>query len=975
VKKKLDDTEAAIKLGITKELLYAYIRNAPKKHLGHEKKLLTVVKNGKNYFNVTDLEEFDKYLKEPWSNSKEPRPEIPKYIQEYLKSEIGGQCPISGKGYPLENAHIISYNESLNHHHHNLLRIAKEEHTKVDNGVISRELLREIKDNLIERLRRNLKLENSSYGSSFHPPNPHPIFIGRSDKLLELTEAMEFERLIIIEGLGGIGKTQLLLNALDNVRYNNPIFWINIEAIGSIEDLSVILHNAISQYSVGNISESIIGLLCQRQITLVFDSLEKLLIADRDEIESFIQKLLTQTKLTQIIITSQIDLSILDFRKKVIKLERLSSNDSLSLMAELLEDQINIEKGHIDWLLNFCNGHPLSIKLVVSLMKFYKSSQQVIVQLKKSGNLKHPINIKHDKSNDLDICLSTIYNCLTSDQKKILHYLKFFPGGIKVKWAEIQLEISMFIFDIAVLQQFFFIETRKDQLGFERLSISNPIHPFLKEKAMERLQESEQELQYSAIVNIMTEASVVDLHYIETGIEGPPSYGIIRIEDELQNLLEALTISQESVDYFDKLGAEKQKIEYLQVISGITGALGKFCFTSGDFENGILFSKAGIEANLKLSWVEAASIQYLYLGQLQKRQFDNIGFAKTVEDLNDLAERTGNIEAKLHAKWFNGNLALNNNDFANAMVSFEEAANIIQKMIEEENNLNTIEKNDDNALERFVSTNLIGNLSLISCDIARAYEMTGNYLEASKHYEKAIEIQEKIEDEINLMSSYHNYANCLTHIDKLDEGVKYYFKSIEGFKRNRQFEYLANSISDLGDYMECRPEIAESNMLDEDTLSLALCSIGYQLKNYIKRELISSDFDTVIENIPPLLIGKMIRIIRLISFSPHRLVLSNWITNLVEEIDIQKMKVGFFTAILNVGHAVGGVDQWRDLSENRVLMLKAILQGCLILNGGPDLKSKTRVFYWLAKWMQFTRLDSEATAEKLWDQAWNSFDK
>jgi len=49
VKKKLDDTEAAIKLGITKELLYAYIRNAPKKHLGHEKKLHTVVKNGKNY--------------------------------------------------------------------------------------------------------------------------------------------------------------------------------------------------------------------------------------------------------------------------------------------------------------------------------------------------------------------------------------------------------------------------------------------------------------------------------------------------------------------------------------------------------------------------------------------------------------------------------------------------------------------------------------------------------------------------------------------------------------------------------------------------------------------------------------------------------------------------------------------------------------------------------------------------------------
>jgi hypothetical protein len=54
-------------------------------------------------------------------------------------------------------------------------------------------------------------------------------------------------------------------------------------------------------------------------------------------------------------------------------------------------------------------------------------------------------------------------------------------------------------------------------------------------------------------------------------------------------------------------------------------------------------------------------------------------------------------------------------------------------------------------------------------------------------------------------------------------------------------------------------------------------------------------------------------------------------------------------------------------------MIKSILQGCLVINGGPDLKSKTRIFSWLAKWMRHVELDSEATAEKLWEQALNSF--
>ena len=85
--------------------------------------------------------------------------------------------------------------------------------------------------------------------------------------------------------------------------------------------------------------------------------------------------------------------------------------------------------------------------------------------------------------------------------------------------------------------------------------------------------------------------------------------------------------------------------------------------------------------------------------------------------------------------------------------------------------------------------------------------------------------------------------------------------------------------------------------------------------------------------------------------------------------------MGILPAVLNVGHAIGCVEEWKNLFESRPIMIKAILQGGLILNGGINLNGEGRIFFWLAKWMEYTKLYLEITAEELWDQAWESFDK
>ena len=281
MEKLLNDTEAAIKLGITKELLYAYVRNAPKMHLGHSRRLVSTVVAGVNYFTEKELLEFDAYLQEPWSGPNEKRPPIPQYIEDYLKTEIGGKCPITGKGYPLENAHITGYAQSRNHHHHNLIRVAKEEHTKTDNKVIDRQLLRNTKDQLIERLRNQLRNDIQNTLASTKVPLPHEIFLGREEQLKELAAAISTNRLIVVEGLGGIGKTELLLNVLKNKNSDLPVLWIDIETISSVSDLNIVLNSQVAQLMGEQVGCSLIESLYGKNVILVFDSLEKLLIIQR----------------------------------------------------------------------------------------------------------------------------------------------------------------------------------------------------------------------------------------------------------------------------------------------------------------------------------------------------------------------------------------------------------------------------------------------------------------------------------------------------------------------------------------------------------------------------------------------------------------------------------------------------------------------------------------------------------------------
>ncbi|MCD8031117.1 MAG: hypothetical protein LUF85_09950 [Bacteroides sp.] len=954
----LSETAAALYLGITKELLYAYVNNAPKKNKGEDRKLKTIVIDGENYFDKEELDRFDFYLKEPWSDSASSRPPLPDYIKAYLQIESGGKCPISEKGAPLENAHIIPYHESLNHHHHNIIRISQEIHTKVDKGIIPRKVLKLAKEKLIEKL----KMSNSPQKeyAAFRVPGQHPLHIPRLKEASELAKIMSENQLVVIEGMGGIGKTQLLIYTITHVEYYNPIIWMDMESIESFSDFLILFNQSIAPYVSPADSNIAFEALRDKQLTFVFDSLEKLLVEERDEIEDFIIELLSKTQQIQLLITSQMDLSLLDYTKKIFKLNGLGTEESQDLITELLNGEMEVSAGDRNWIIDFCNGHPLSIKLTVTLIKFYKSSQRVIQLLTNNEPLKHPTRNRHNKQTSLSVCLSTIYDILNEEQKDILHFLKFFPIGVNPQWIEEKFQSDSFHKNMAELQHFFFIEQVKDFLYLERHVIPNPIRPFLREKIKEKNSLAEIESEKEAMVMVMAEAAFINSHYIQSGTSNDLAYGTDRIINEMPNLLFILHTAQQRARP-DHSQNPELKEQYLEIIAIIANSLGKCCFTRGLYKEGVLFAKAGIDAYRKLQNYSAAALQYMYLALLQSRMFHPDALEETINELENLIELDDHYMIEVYTYWTEGLLHFDRKRYLDSRSCYQEAVEILEEQMEMDKQSSLDE--EESIIDR-------GNLILLKMEIAKTYEF-------QKQYSKAVPIYKNLMDHLpenfppdNKGSMYHHYAYCLCKTNKIQEGVAYYYEAIDYFSKTGQFEYTGNSIADLAEFLENSTEIINHPVMNEELFYAALKSITNQLiylPDFNKGDYVNN------KAVPYELLGKMISIVKAVSFSPHSLILNEWVEDLFENFPLENSKPEIFTAIVNLAHCIGGVHEWKYDQETVAIMTKSILQDCLIINAGPDYKSKTRIFYWLAQWMKFTGLQPNATAKTLWNQGMGYF--
>lgn len=260
---KLSAIDACIHFGITKELLYSYVT---KKTNG--RKLDVIRDKNNNFFDKDVLNQWDDFLKKPWVSAKtDKRPPISQHIKEYLKIECGGQCARCTNGHPLEDAHIDPWSESLSHHHANLIRICSDCHTKYDQGIISKDEIVQLKSVLIEKIKNSLTTQQPYFNKL---QLPDKIFSGRTKELEKVKQWLKSShKSLLIRGIGGIGKTQLIVNSL--YKSSKNVHWIDVENFTNLSDLKSYLVNLFNVSDFNQFLDSITS-----NDLIVFDGYEKI---------------------------------------------------------------------------------------------------------------------------------------------------------------------------------------------------------------------------------------------------------------------------------------------------------------------------------------------------------------------------------------------------------------------------------------------------------------------------------------------------------------------------------------------------------------------------------------------------------------------------------------------------------------------------------------------------------------------------
>lgn len=958
----LDENEAAIRLGITKELLFAYTRYAPKKHLGHTNKLKAVREDKQRKFRAAELDAWDAYLKEPWSYPVEERPPLPAYIDQYLKVECGGQCALCGKGHKLQNAHIGDYAVSFSHHHHNLIRLCTDCHSKFDDNIIPEEEIRTVKGELVRKIRESLqdKKRLFSRATVHRVPRPDPIFIGRKDELLALNDRLGRERVIVVEGVGGIGKTQLVLQALCACK-DMPTIWLDVESYKSFGDLHMALLPAILENGVSlPAASSLFDALNKCRLRIVLDGLDRMPQSEWDQVVDFINDLVRLTEHPQILITTQVQLNALSFSLFKIILPPLSipeGKDLIHIGCDNLEDVVACEDD-ILFLTDFCDGHSLSLRITIGLLGYYKKSGTVVERLRSVGTeeLQDHTRKGQKRSTSLEVCLKAAYSCFNNDQKRLLQYLSNFPAGcLELRAVEWQ-GASEFHPNLAELRRFFFVQLYLDEwLNVDRIHLLNPVRQFVRAEWRRDAFQEAASIQMEVAEGLMLEASVLNYKYFETSTESEDlQYGLLRIELELPNFIHALRYAEGKDRAQEAKGNDTAP--YLEIVAGISFALSKYLFVRGLLNEGRSFIRIGGEAYEKLGRFGPAATQYAMLASMQARMHDYEGHEETTGKLVSLAQSTADPRINALASLSLGEVTKHHRRLQEAARHFQDAASHFRYALRKDSS-------DDEDDSRYH----MGMLGLALKSLGEIYELLKRPEEALPHHLEALEYITRIGDHTNLGVIYHQLGNCYADLGETTKALAAYRKALSSFFRLGYRQYISNAMGEMGKV------VAESSELPQglnEFLSEELINEGLEDVKEEVRMLVAMETRPVEDDVK--MLAKLFGIVKLISFTANAGIMKDWAQDFGNEI-----VAPLFTAhlddptgqhesfrrclnfIINLAFSVGTISREDDqYTEEHVFRLCIV---CDLMNSWPASKP----FDWLAALLRHHKAYPSVTSKQL----------
>lgn len=277
-------------------------------------------------------------------------------------------------------------------------------------------------------------------------------FVGRDYDILRLERAFRQSKIVLLQGMGGVGKTELACGFarwLDETQGRSQIFFLSFEHGAGLSHVinqvgRTVWQDKFSQYSFEQQQAAVLKYLKTKPCLLIWDNFEPvagfptgneplLLDDERDELKRFLKNL--RDGASWILITSRREERWLDCGYTLVHLQGLSRLDAEEFAAQILQkvgvDRAKLLPEYLD-LLKLLGGHPLSLRVVLPHLKT-QSSTQLIEALQQGLDTFQGIE-EEGKDKSLTVSLDYSFSRLSERTQRHLPFLALFSERINVNW-------------------------------------------------------------------------------------------------------------------------------------------------------------------------------------------------------------------------------------------------------------------------------------------------------------------------------------------------------------------------------------------------------------------------------------------------------------------------------------------------------------------------------------------------------------
>ncbi|WP_278392255.1 tetratricopeptide repeat protein [Sphingobium yanoikuyae] len=779
----LDPLAAAHRLGITAELLFQYTKASFGEVTGL-RSLRTMQHAGKTEFAISELDDFDALLAGPWPESGRGRPGIPKAVLDHLRAESMNQCARCLNGVGVDTAHIRPWAVSRSHHHANLIRICSSCHREHDahNSLTTQELLL-LKDALITRTRASLAVRMQPGDPNVGVPRSSRQLFGRESELADLVDALRSGRSVMIAGAGGVGKTELLLHGIRHAATGRRAIWIDVEAYRASADIFAALRAALGGGDTAFSEEEVPARLDALEACVVFDGVEQATLGDFDAFQDAVSDLHSATSIAQFVVTSQVVLHGFraDFRL------RLGSLDSVA-SRQLLDDLRAVPDGGGDVtpLLEFCDGHALTLRLAAALTEHYGGAGPALEAIVSKGVsvVSLPGRTRQNSNTSLEICLRTAFDALSEGGRRLLYALSESPAGLITQFLEGDcLELGAAIETLADLRRWHLTELAQIGEDLTRTVVLSPIRAFAIQAGRDFDRES-----YEIAVGKLAHASQMTVAVLELNYDDPNStpYVIARYEHELPNFLRLLELAR----------AQRSNKGLGLIAVSIVRAMMRYFFVRGLSEQGARVMRDAAELAVEIGHAERASGLIIQLISLADRAGDPAHTAAGLALAVQLEAQCDDVGVRGDIALGRAMVARREGDLAAAESFARDAFEGYRGRLREAITHQAGKTGDDeNPYE----------IDEIHNDISHALGQLGfallsqhRYEEAGKAYRHSLQHERGASVAVNRGQTLHQIGNCESHLGNFREAATLYSEAAKIFEFVGMETYLSNAVGELG---------------------------------------------------------------------------------------------------------------------------------------------------------------------------------